>query len=75
MGLNKLCFIVILGCFTFFYCGCDGKGPATANSRDKEPGIVEYAIGEPQLKSYQRAKSTLRGVNKAREEQNKELGL
>jgi hypothetical protein len=45
-------------------CGC-GKG---SPPREKEPGIVEYATGAEQIKTYRKAKARAEEINKILEE-------
>ena len=49
--------------------GCSGESSVPAK-QEREPGVVDYVIGGPQIKSYQNAKTKLEAIGKDRKENN-----
>ena len=72
----KRFFVIIFtaGFLAIFLCGCTERSSIplkkkTTKPKTTKPGIIEYTTGSQQIKVYQRTKSKLDSIKKAREKQ------
>ena len=69
--LSVATFVVVWS--VFFLWGCNNNQPSTYKRETRKPGVADYVVGGEQLKSYQKTKSKLDGINKNLQRQYQEM--